>query len=61
MEWVEKHLGGLIVPFGQKFEAFLDRTMFLAVNGIYLRAAIVYVAVFTPLLLLEFVFHFVRI
>jgi len=56
--WMETHLAGFILPFGKAFERFMDWSMFLAVNGIYLRIAVVYLAVFTPILLLEFVFRF---
>jgi hypothetical protein len=58
MAWMETHLAGFVLPFGQAFERFMDWTMFLAVNGIYLRIAVIYLAVFTPILFLEFVFRF---
>jgi hypothetical protein len=53
-EWVSQHLGGLILPMGKKFEGFLDKIMFLLVNGFFARAATLYLVIFTPILLFQF-------
>ncbi len=54
-QWLENHLGGLVMPFGERFERFLDRIMYLLVNDFFRKAAVLYMAVFTPLLLVEYV------
>lgn len=59
-EWLETHLGGLIVPFGERLEVFFDRTMFLIVNGFFMRAAAISVAIMTPVLLIEFMVRTIR-
>lgn len=48
------------MPFGERLEAFFDKSMFLIVNGFFLRAAKVCVVIMTPVLLVEFVIHTVR-
>lgn len=58
--WLDQHLGGAIMPFGERLEAFFDKSMFLIVNGFFLRAAKVCVVIMTPVLLVEFVIHTVR-
>ncbi len=61
MEWLAKHMGGIVMPFGQKSEAFFERIMFLLVNNIFQRIALLYMVIFTPLIVLEFLVHFVRL
>ncbi len=60
-QWLENHLGGLVIPFGERFERFLERIMYFLVNDFFRKAAVFYMVVFTPVLLLEFVFRLVQI
>ncbi|MDB4992372.1 MAG: hypothetical protein JWL75_617 [Parcubacteria group bacterium] len=61
MDWLAEHMGGLIMGFGKKFEGFLEKIMFFVVNGGFQRVAIIYLVIFTPILLLEFLIHLVRL
>lgn len=61
MEWLAQNMGGLIMPFGQKAERFAERVMFFLVNDFFRRAAVIYMVVFTPLIVLEFLLKFVRL
>ena len=58
-EWLNTHLGGFIVPFGKRAEAAMERSMFLIVNSMFLRLGKLYLVVFTPLVFIELVMHFV--
>ena len=49
------------MPFGKAFEWCMEQIMFLLVNNFVRRAGIVYLAIFTPILLLEFLVNFVRL
>lgn len=57
-EWVSHHMGGIIMPFGQAFEGLLERVMYFIVNGYFMKAATIYFFVFSPILLLEFIFRY---
>ena len=60
-QWIEVHISGIVVPVGQMMERFIERTMVLSVNGLYTKMAAFLVVVMTPVLLLEFVLHTVRL
>ena len=55
--WMEQHLGGLIMPFGERVEKVFESMMSPIVNGLFAKAAVVYLAIFTPVLLVEFLLH----
>jgi hypothetical protein len=61
MEWLATHMGGIIMPFGKKFEGFIERIMFFLVNDYFRRIAILYFVLLAPAIVLEFLFHFVRL
>ncbi len=58
--WMEQHLGGVIAPFGKRLEVFFEHTMFLFVNGLMQKLGIIFLAIMTPVILLELVVHTVR-
>jgi hypothetical protein len=60
-EWVAKHLGGLIMPFGKKFEGFIEKIMFFLINDYFRKIAVIYMVILTPIIVLEFFVHFVRL
>ena len=57
MAWVDKHMGGLIMEFGKRFERFADFIMMPIVNHWFQRLALVYLALFAPFLVMEFIFQ----
>lgn len=59
--WMETHLSGIVMPFGKKMEKVFDRNMHLIVNGVPMMAAKACLVVLTPVLLVEFALHFVRL
>jgi len=59
-EWLNTHLSGAILPFGERMEAFFEHTMFLFVNGVMMKLGVAFLAVTTPVILLEFVLHATR-
>ncbi len=60
-EWLNTHLGGLIMPFGERAEAVMERSMFFFVNNLFTRLSKLFVVVLSPLLLIEFVMRFTGI
>lgn len=55
--WMERHLGGIVMPFGERVEALLERMLALLVNGLFSKIAFAYLIVFTPVLVIEFLLH----
>lgn len=51
--WLDQHLGGFITPFGAQAETFFEQIMVLIVNGFFIRAGWVAIALIMPVLLLE--------
>jgi hypothetical protein len=54
-------MGGFIMPFGKAFEGLLEKAMFFIVNGYFKKLASWYLVLLSPLLLLEFFFHYMGI
>lgn len=55
--WLDKHMGGAVLSFGARVETLFEGTMFLIVNGFMQRAGIAFLAIMTPVILLELALH----
>lgn len=49
------------MSFGVRLEMVIESTMFLIVNGFMLRAGIVFLAIMTPVILVELALHLLRL
>ena len=57
MAWVEQHMGGLVLSYGQRFEALAEQFMFFIVNKTLFRLFVVLLAIMAPVILIEFLLH----
>lgn len=58
--WIAKNLGGATMAFGARMETVFEESMFLFVNGIAKMMGIAFLAIITPVILLELVLHTLR-
>lgn len=59
-EWLATHMGGIIMPFGEVFEKVIDKLMVFAVNGAFKKIAGLYLVIFSPIVVLEFLLYLVK-
>lgn len=60
-EWLVNHMSGIIMPFGKVFERCMEQIMFFLVNDFFRKVAIVYLVIFSPILLVEFLVRFIQL